>query len=160
MVQISELKELETFESFSDDQLEEIAGIAGRRSLETGQMLYQRGDRATHLYVVLRGLVALREMKPGDQVGIGFESRSRGELFGTASVMQPREYTLSAVCLEDTEVLAVEARKLLDACDRHPELGYKLMRRIAEVYFDRYRSAKRQLYQMLKAPTLITALPG
>jgi hypothetical protein len=31
---------------------------------------------------------------------------------------------------------------------------------VAQLYFDRYKHAKKQVYEMVKAPTIITALPG
>ena len=34
------------------------------------------------------------------------------------------------------------------------------MKKVAGLYFDRYKAAKRQLFEMVKAPTLVTALPG
>jgi hypothetical protein len=39
-------------------------------------------------------------------------------------------------------------------------VGYELMLKIAQIYFERYKSAKRSLYQMVGTPPVITALPG
>jgi hypothetical protein len=63
----------------------------------------------------------MRKIAPGDTIGISFESREKGDLFGTACFMKPQEYTLN---------------------------------------FERYKIAKRQIHAMVKAPTIITALPG
>ena len=38
-----------------------------------------------------------------------------------------------------------------------PELGYRLMQRIAQLYFERYKVAKRQIQEMAKGPAVITA---
>jgi len=104
--------------------------------------------------------VSLRRIEPGDKVGIAFETREPGTLFGAASFMQPQEYTLTAVCLQDTEVLAVDADKLFKLCDKDPLLGYRLMLKIAQIYFERYKTAKKNLYAMVHTPAVITALPG
>jgi CRP-like cAMP-binding protein len=74
--------------------------------------------------------------------------------------MQPQEYTLTAVCLEDTEVLAIDSDKLAKMCEQDPLLGYRLMLKIAQIYFERYKTAKRNLYGMVHTPAVITALPG
>lgn len=160
MVDTGELKKVELFTVFSDAQLKKVAEITEKKSYKAKAHVYERGDRAKYLFVVTKGLVSLRELQPGDQVGIAFEMRERGEMFGAACFMKPQQYTLTAFCLEDSELIAVDADKLFDLCDTDPEMGYKLMRKIAQLYFERYKVAKRQLREMVKAPTIITALPG
>ncbi len=160
MVDVAELKKVEVMSIFSEKQLAEIAGITDKKSYKPKDHIYEHGDRAKHMFIVLKGLVSLRQLMPGDEVGIVFEMRERGEFFGAACVMKPQEYTLTAVCMEDTEVLAIDADKLFDLCDADPELGYKFMKKIAQLYFERYKACKRHLYEMVKAPTIISALPG
>ncbi|HOV86526.1 MAG TPA: cyclic nucleotide-binding domain-containing protein [Syntrophobacteraceae bacterium] len=160
MVEVSELRKFDLFEAFSDAQLEKIAGVTQRKSYKANGRVYESGEPARYLFVVEKGLVSLREIKPEDQIGIAFEMRQRGELFGTACFTDQRFYTLTGVCLEDSDVLAVDADKLLEMCAADPELGYKLMKKITQVYFERYKVAKRQLHEMVKTPSIITALPG
>ena len=160
MVDVAELNKVEILSIFSEAQLEELSKIAEKKSYKAMAHIYERGERAKHLFIVTKGLVSLRELKPGDQVGIGFEMRERGELFGTACFMKPQEYTLSAVSLEDSELIAIDADKLFDLCEKDLDMGCKLMKKIAQVYFERYKVAKRQIREMVKTPTIITALPG
>jgi CRP-like cAMP-binding protein len=81
-------------------------------------------------------------------------------LFGAAALVRKQEHPLTAVCLEDSEAMAIESNALFELCRNDPGLGYNLMFTAAQVYFDRYKQAKKQLYEMVKAPTIITALPG
>ena len=160
MVEASNLKGLELFSVFSEAHLEELAKITEKKSYKKNDHVYERGNPAKHLFVVSKGLVSLRRFEPGDEVGIAFESRESGGLFGAASFMEPQEYTLTAVCLEDTEVMAIDADKLSELCEKEPAVGYNLMLKIAQVYFERYKTAKRSLHEMVRTPTVITALPG
>ena len=160
MVEVSDVNQLEIFSVFSEEQLDEISSITEEKSFNKGDRVYQKGDRAKYMFVVLKGLVSLREISPGEEVGIAFEKRERGEFFGSASFMKPQEYTLTAVCLQDTKVLAIDADQLFDLCEEDSSLGYKFMKKIAQIYFERYKVAKRQIHQMVKTPTIITALPG
>ena len=160
MVAVSDVEQLEIFNVFSEDQLDELSRISVEKSFKKGAQIYQKGDRAKDMFVVVKGLVSLREINPGDEVGIAFEKRERGEFFGSASFMIPQEYTLTAVCLEDTKVVAVDADKLFDLCEQDPDVGYKFMKKIAQIYFARYKMAKRQIHEMVRTPTIITALPG
>lgn len=125
-----------------------------------GDVVYRNEETAGHFFIVSKGLVSLREFQPGDTVGIAFETRGPGELFGVASLMPSKTYTLTAVCQEDTELFDVNVKGLEDLIQWAPSIGYILMKEVAHIYFDRYRLCKRQLYQMVKTPTLIAALPG
>lgn len=161
MVDVSELKKYEVFNLFTEDQLKNLAAIADKKSYKANEHVYEHGDRAKALLMVTKGLVSLRELQPGDQVGIAFEMRESGELFGVASLMKPQQYTLTAVCLEDSEVLGIDADKLAKLCDADTQLACSLMTKVAQIYFDRYKTAKRQLHEIVKAPNIvITALPG
>lgn len=160
MVKVNELATFYLFSAFSVEQLEELAEITAQKTYKKHTHVYERGDRAKHLFVVSKGLVSLRRLDPGDQVGIAFETREHGDLFGAASFMHPQHYTLTAICLEDTEVLAIDADKLFELCEKDPAVGYKLMLKIAQIYFERYKTAKRSLHDVVRTPTVITALPG
>ena len=160
MVEVDEIKQLEFFNVFSQEQLEEISKITEKRNYEKGALVYQRGYGADHIYVVIKGLISLNRLEPGEKIGISFEKREQGELFGTACFMEPQEYTLTAVCMADSEVMVLNTDNLLEICERDPELGYKFLKEVAQIYFERYKTAKRQVYEMVKTPTIITALPG
>ena len=160
MAEVKELAKFDMFKPFSQSQLEAIAKITQKKTFKRNAHIYERGKRAKELFVVSKGLVSLRRIEPGDKVGIAFETREPGTLFGAASFMQPQEYTLTAVCMENTEVLAIDANKLFKLCEKDPNLGYRMMLKIAQIYFERYKTAKRNLYAMVHTPAVITALPG
>ena len=160
MVEVNDFKKLDIFNVFSEKQLAELAKITKTKTFEKGAHVYERGKRADHIFVVTKGVVSLNRFEPGEKIGISFEKRGKGEFFGTACFMKPQEYTLTGVCMEDSEVLAVDADKLFKLCEADPDLGYKFLKEVAKVYFERYKLAKRQIHAMVKAPTIITALPG
>ena len=160
MVEASEMAYLKVFDLLSDEQLEKIAEITEKKSHKIHDHIYERGNTAKYLFVVKKGLVSLRRIDPGDEVGIAFEMREPGGLFGAASFMEPQEYTLTAICLQYTEVMAIDADKLFELCEKDTAVGYQLMLKIAQIYFERYKIAKRSLHDMVRTPTVITALPG
>jgi CRP-like cAMP-binding protein len=160
MVEAYKVAYMKLFDLLSDEQLEEVAKITEKKSYKIHDHIYERGNAATQLFVVKKGLVSLRRIDPGDEVGIAFETREPGELFGAASFMKPQEYTLTAVCQEDTEVMAIDADKLFELTEKDPAVGYQLLLNISQIYFERYKTAKRSLHEMVRTPTIITALPG
>jgi CRP/FNR family transcriptional regulator, cyclic AMP receptor protein len=160
MTKVGDFNKFDFFNAFSEKQLAEIAKITETKTFKKGSEIYKEGDRANHIFMVSKGWVSLRKIDPERDLGISFENREKGELFGTACFMKPQEYTLNAFCMEDSEVMAIDADKLFDLFQKDYQIGYLFLREIAKVYFERYKSVKRQLYEMVKAPTIITALPG
>ena len=160
MVEVSHMNQLELFTGFSENQLAKLSEIIEAKFFDKGEPIYLKGDKADKMFVVFEGSVSLRDIDPGDEVGIAFEERERGDFFGSASFMEPKVYTLTAICQTDTEVLAIDADQLFALCQTDSVLGYKFMKKIAQIYFERYKKTKRQLCQMVKTPTIITALPG
>jgi len=160
MTKVEELNKFDFFNAFSEKQLAELIKITGKKAYTKGSNIYKEGDRANEVFIVSKGWVSLRKIDPEKDIGISFENRGRGELFGTACFMKPQEYTLNAICMEDSEVLAMDADKLFDLFQKDYQIGYLFLKEIATVYFERYKSVKRQLYEMVKTPAIITALPG
>lgn len=160
MTKVDDFNKFDFFNAFSKDQLAGLAKLTETKTFKKGSEIYKEGDRANHIYLVSKGWVSLRKVDPERDIGISFENREKGELFGTACFMKPQEYTLNAVCMEDSEVMALDADKLFDLFQKDYQIAYLFLKEIAKVYFERYKSVKKQLYEMVKAPTIITALPG
>ena len=148
MLNADDLKKTKTFETFTEKQLEELSKITVKKAFKTSHKIYRSGTPARNIFVVAEGLVNLREWNPEDKFSIGFETLDEGHLFGCASLTEHKNYTLNALCLEDTQVLAIEADKLFKLCERDPDLGYKIIKEIAQTYFQRYLTAKRQLHEL------------
>lgn len=160
MTKVDDFNKFDFFNAFSEKQLADLAKVTEKKTFKKGSEIYKEGERANHIFLVSKGWVSLRKIDPERDIGISFENREKGELFGTACFMKPQEYTLNAVCMEDSEVMAMDADKLFDLFQKDYQIGYLFLREVAKVYFERYKSVKRQLYEMVKAPTIITALPG
>jgi CRP/FNR family transcriptional regulator len=160
MTEVSDFKKFDFFNAFSEDQLAQLAKVTEIKAFAKGAEIYKEGNRANQIFMVTKGWVSLRKIDPEKDIGIRFENREKGELFGTACLMKPQEYTLNAICMEESEVLAMNADKLFDLFQQDYEIGYRFLKEVAKVYFERYKSVKRQLYEMVKAPAIITALPG
>jgi len=156
MVTASEIKKIEVFSVFSAKQKKKIALIAKKIKYNKGKKVYLSKYRAGRLFVVTKGKVDLRVFDPDDEVNISFGILGAGELFGGSSLLKPQEYTVTAFCKEDSEFLVMESNDLIDLMAKDPELGFKLMKKVAQIYFDRYERAKTQIHDMVKALTLMS----
>ncbi len=155
MATIGELAELEVFNVFNAEQRKRLARIAQKVKYSKGQEVYLSKYRANRIFVVVKGRVNLRIFNPDGVVGVSFGTLDDGQLFGGACLLKPQEYTVTAYCQEDSELLIMEANDLLDLMVTDYQLGYRFMKKVAQVYFDRYERTKTQIHEMVKAPSLI-----
>ncbi|MBW1858937.1 MAG: cyclic nucleotide-binding domain-containing protein [Deltaproteobacteria bacterium] len=146
MEKLADLRQHEVFGVFPDIQLSKLSEITEKRVYRKHEPIYKQGDRAKHLFLMRKGLVDLRDTKSGDLEGISVETLGPGQVFGIASLMKPHEHSLTAECLEDSEVLAIEANSLLEICRQEPDLGHWFMMTIAHLYFERYQLCRKRLF--------------
>jgi CRP-like cAMP-binding protein len=158
MAEITDLRQHEVFGVFPDIQLSKLAGITKKKVYRRDEPIYKRGDSAKNLFLVRQGLVGLHDTEPGDLEGICVETCGPGQVFGIASLMRPYKHLLTAVCMEDSEVLAIEAKPLLRLCEEEPRLGNWFMMTIAHLYFRRYDHYSKDLFGPIKASTSLTPL--
>lgn len=157
MTTTREMDELEVFNGFDAEQKKRLARIARKVKHTKGQEVYLSKYRANRIFVVVKGKVDLRILNSDQVVGVSFGTLGDGQLFGGASLLKPQEYTVTAYCQEDSELLVMEANDLLDLMVTDYQLGYRFMKKIAQVYFERYERTKTQIHNMVKAPTLVAA---
>lgn len=155
MATIKEIEELEAFNGFNAEQKKRLARIAQKINYTKGQAVYLSKYRANRIFFVVKGRVDLRVLNSDGIVGVSFGTLGDGQLFGGASLLKPQAYTVTAHCQADSEFLVIEANDLLDLMVTDYQLGYRFMKKVAQVYFDRYERTKTQLHDMLKAPTLV-----
>jgi len=155
MVPVGELKKFDFFKNLTDDQVARLAKITRVKKCKRGKVVYRQGAPAKDLFIVKKGTVSLRRVE--EHVGISFVSRGAGEILGAASLMEPREYTLTGLCLEDSELYAIDGEKLFAIFQKDPLLGYKMALAVARIYFGLYQNARGQLLAMIKTPAIITA---
>jgi CRP-like cAMP-binding protein len=155
MVTASEMEKMEVFSGFTTKQIKKLSLIAKKVTFKKGKKVYLSKYRAGRLFVVAKGKVELRIFDPTEVVAISFGTLGQGELFGAASLFKPPEYTVTAFCKKDSEFLVMEASDLIDLMEKDKELGFKLMKKVAQVYFDRYERSKKQIQDMVKTMSLI-----
>ncbi len=155
MATIREIEELEVFSDFNAEQMTKLSLIAQIKKYKKGRKVYLSRHRANRVFVVVAGKVDLRVLDPGVEVGVSFGAFGNGKLFGGSSLLKLQEYTVTALCEKDCELLVMESNALIELMDQDHELGCKLMKKVAGIYFDRYEVAKSQIHEMIQAPSLI-----
>lgn len=113
-----------------------------------GTVIFEQGDYAEYLYLVVRGEVVIR-YKPEDGPLMTVTRCQPGGIFGWSAAMNNPRYTSGAVCALDSEVLRIRGTDLRALCEKYPELGKFILDRLAGVIAERMQSQQRQVTSML-----------
>jgi signal transduction histidine kinase len=129
------LRRFELFEEFTDEELTEISELCREQHYDHGSRLFEEGDPADKLYLVLEGKVSLEKKvqlgRSGSSRQATVSIRGPGHTVGWSSLVQPRTYTLSAVCIEPCRLLVIDGRDMRGFEARYPGAGLKLMNAVA-----------------------------
>ncbi len=135
MAIVDTLKGSDLFKDLAQEYLEKLAHLCIGRNYKEGETIFQEGNKATELYVLTEGRVALEmtihPVRGRSEIPTAVEVVNKGEAFGWSAVVEPYQFTLSAKCLTNCTVLAIKGDMLLKLMAEDTELGYELMKRIA-----------------------------
>jgi len=149
---LEKLEKHELFGLLDAMELAMLSNASGVVRLNEGERICSEGKPASHLFVLIRGRVEL--WKPTRQ-GPPFlvDDLLPGSVFGISSVTDADRYFLNGVCVEDSEVLKIEAGVLRRILDENPRVGYATQRRLSQIFFKRYVDA------MERVRTVVQAIP-
>lgn len=146
------LKSIPWFQQLRPEHYEALRSIAHLRQVAPGTVLFREGDPQDYLYIVLEGRVALEVYVPG-RGRVRLLTLEPMEVFGWSSVVpQVRRRTATAVAVTPTRLVAIEAPGLIRRCEEDHELGYVVMRRLANVIAKRLLITRLQLLDMYGPP--------
>jgi len=94
-----------------------------RRRLKAGKVLFRKGDPADHLYMLTSGRIELVE------IGVALPA---GRIFGEIAFFAPDKCrTLTARCVENSEVLAINESTVRQLYYQNPDFGFHLIGLVA-----------------------------
>lgn len=125
------LKRAMPFQTLSDALLQDIAKLAKSHSYARGDMIYDHGDEADDIHIVVSG--AVQHTLKADASSPGLERVMRsGDVFGWAAVLDGQRRRLAkTVCLERTEIVQINGEALMALISHSPAHGDVVMSRFA-----------------------------
>lgn len=147
---IQTLRRIPWFLELNPSQIDALAGIAVIRQVGSGKVLFNEGDGEDCLYVLLEGQMEALVHLPG---------RGPTRLYTTDpldiigwSVLTPvvRQRTASLKALTDCRFICFDGQILRQMCENDRDLGFIIMRRIANVVASRLLVTRLQLFEILR----------
>ncbi len=143
-----ELNQHPLFEGLSIQQLNQFAALLEECPLIMGKSVFKQGDAAESLYLLLEGEVLI-QFKPYDGDEITVARVAPGGVFGWSAALGHARYTSSVIAVQDGKAYRLRAEKLQKLCERSPESGVILLKKLAEVIAQRVQVTHQQIFDML-----------
>ena len=143
------IKAQDVFSFLRSDQINTISDAAERMTCNAGDLVYEKGDKAEDIYVVLDGEVTLRLPGQGG-LNLVIDQLGKGALFGGPLGQKRRAYALSAQCSQKAKLLKIDIGVMKKLMERDERMGFYLQRHIATAYFNRYIDTMKKLQAIVR----------
>jgi CRP-like cAMP-binding protein len=137
------------FQGFSQEQISRIRPLFLLLYAPAGTVIFEQGEAAENLYVLINGEVAIRYKPDDGPEDVIAHVRPEGVVGWSAALGNPY-YTSSAVCTADCQMLRVRNSDLRQLCENYPETGMLFLDRLAAMIAERLRTTHPQLVTMLE----------
>jgi CRP-like cAMP-binding protein len=136
------------FQELESQHFEKMKEIASLREYESRQEIFKEGDKEDFMYIVLEGRVALEMFVPG-RGRVRIFTAEPMDVIGWSSVTPVvRQRTASAHAVLPSRLVALDSARLRLLCEQDHDLGYVVMRRLANVIASRLLVTRLQLLDM------------
>ncbi len=106
-------------------------GVGGRQvEVASGDIVYEQGAAADHVYCIQRGQVRVYQVGP-DGSGRLLEILGAGQWFGWSALSESRVHGAKAVAVGKTVLTQAPAEGLIDALGRAPRVAVQLVKELA-----------------------------
>jgi len=151
MVTAAWLKNVDLFSGLEEPQLIVILSYSSVESLPEGKTVFNQGEEAHRLYVLIEGAVTLTA-KTGEKIELMTSTIDKeGVIFGMPCLLEPFRYNVTATCLKPAKVLMIEAAPVRKEMEEDLKMGMEIMKMLASIYFNRLNEMREGVSKLLKA---------
>lgn len=150
MISPEVLRRYPFFSFMNHDQLREVAMIADEVKREKGNVLFNNDERADACYLLMEGSIDLHyvvvdEHDPSLRKEFIVGTINPGELLGISAFVEPHIYTATAIVVNDSRLLKIDAVALRDLCRQDPALNLGFQTVAAKATMERLHATRVQL---------------
>lgn len=150
MISPEVLRRYPFFSFMNHDQLREVAMITDEVKRERGNVLFNNDERADTCYLLMEGSIDLHyvvvdEHDPSLRKEFIVGTINPGELLGISAFVEPHIYTATAIVVNDSRLLKIDAVALRDLCRQDPALNLGFQTVAAKATMERLHATRVQL---------------
>lgn len=138
----ADLRTIPLFQDITDAHLTELLSVLERVELAEGQELFRAGEKSTHLVLLTRGEIALKE---GND--IRFRLRPIAPIGELGALTGLRRHT-TAVATMGSEILRISTTDLMNFFESHGDVAFPFYHNLTRVVADKIRRDTRRMDEM------------
>lgn len=146
------LQTIPWFQTVSDEHFTQLEQISKLVMLEKDEFLFRQGDEQENLYIVIEGRVGVEIYGPERGYNRIFTAEPMDVVGWSSATPVVRQRTASARAVLNSCLVAIDSKKLNLLCEQDHELGYTVMRRLANVAASRLMICRLQLLDLFASP--------
>lgn len=155
---LSELLHQHPFLSgLSHEHMQNLIGCASNVRFPEGSKIVHEGQTANKFFLIRAGRVAL-EMQVTGKGDLRIQTVGPGEILGWSWLISPYRWHFSGVAVLETRAIALDGECLRNKCEKDPQFGYEMLKRLAGVMERRLEATRLQLLDVYGMPQTGIAL--
>jgi CRP-like cAMP-binding protein len=145
----SAIKSIPWFLELNSENLQRLTSIADVRSYQTDEVLFSEGEQHGNLYIVIEGKVQIESFVPGYGSLPIFTAESLDVVGWSSLTPVVRQKTGTARVTETAKLLVFDAEQLMELCEEDCDLGFLIMRRLANIVASRLLTHRLHLLELI-----------
>lgn len=134
------------FKGLSSSQLKVLADSAMPVEFKPEESIFREGTPANRFYIILEGKVVL-ESDVNERGVVPIRTLGPGDNLGWSWLFPPYYLHFSARAIEPVKAIFFYGTRLQQQCEDDHELGYELMKRVAEVLIQNLHATQQRLME-------------
>ncbi len=155
------------FENLDDREVEEILRISHERRFPKGETITQEGERGDSMYILFDGSVEVSKtltmkLEEGDftereKILTRFKAEDN-LVFGEMAMIDKEKRSASVVSTTDCILLEIKREDFLGLIEKMPEMGVKILKKMAELLARRLRDSSQDVIRLSTALSIALSM--
>ena len=135
------LQSLDLFNGLTMAQFDRLAPAAELIEKKKEDALFNVGEEAKDIFVLLEGKISIQvKLSSRPETVDIVVLQNKGQLVGWSGLFEGSHYTAKGMCLEDSKLLRVDGKTLMQTLESDSAAGFAAMREISKVISMRIRN--------------------
>ena len=159
-VSIEKIRRASLFNGLTDDEMEKVLSLAHEITWGEGETLITEGETGETIYIIYSGAVRVSKrltlQQFSDEIGQSEKTLIHMDatepiVVGEVAMLTKAERSATITATKDCAALEIYGPDLGKLCESDADLGFKVMRNLAQILSDRLRKVNRDVVRLATA---------
>ncbi|MFP4364701.1 MAG: Crp/Fnr family transcriptional regulator [Spirochaetia bacterium] len=141
---ITAMRKVIIFKFLTDQELRHILSIADVINYKKEDKIVSEGEISPYFFAVVKGNVHV-SVRQSDGKEVFICSLAEGDIFGETGIFLKMKRTANVVSTENTTILRIHRKDMLDFIKQHPETGNKILMMIIYSLMKKLRDSNQEI---------------